>query len=328
MDLFMKIEELKNLYQLFGFEEEYIAETESYVAFGYHLGFFHNIEFVKLKTDKKTENDILEMKKEYEKIGYNSVGVHFYHDLEEAERTLFQAFFYPEENKKYLKQEYKRFCQRQSEKLQGKFKYIEGSFQDTTSCIRENLVDYIIKTRNILAPRLTIMEAAAGYGKTCTVYEILNRLVDQEQLQIPLFIELSKNRNARLFRYVLQDEVDKKFTQLSSNVVVHEIKKGNIPLIIDGFDELIEQNGNHIEDSDERSLSMLSTIAELLGDDSKAWILLTTRNSAIFSGDLFDEWVMSKLGKGCIVDRVRILRPSVQEWLGKEKYNIIQEKKD
>lgn len=323
----MKIEELKNLYQLFGFEEEYIPETESYAVFGYHFGFFHNIEFIKLKTDKKIENDIQEMKKEYERMGYNSAVVHFYHNLEEAEETLFRAFFYPDENKKYLKQEYNRFCQRQSEKLQGEFKYIEGAFQDITSCIKENLVEYIIKTRNISAPRLTIMEAAAGYGKTCTVYEILNRLVDQERLQIPLFVELSKNRNARLFRYVLQDEIDKKFTHLSSNVVIYEIKKGNIPLIIDGFDELIEQSGNHLEDSDERSLSMLSTIAELLGDDSNAWVLLTTRNSAIFSGDLFDEWVMSKLGKGCIVDRVRILRPSVQEWLGEEKYNIIQAKK-
>ena len=149
------------------------------------------------------------------------------------------------------------------------------------------------------------MEAAAGYGKTCTVYEILNNLLNQENLQLPLFVELSKNRNARLFRYVLQDEIDKKFTKLSYNLVVREIKERRIPLVIDGFDELIEQKGRILEDSDERSLSMLSTIAELLDEDSKAWILLTTRNSAIFSGDLFEEWVLSKLGLACEVDRVR-----------------------
>ena len=85
------------------------------------------------------------------------------------------------------------------------------------------------------------MEAAAGYGKTCTVYEIINSLLSSEKVQVPLFVELSKNRNARLFRYVLQDEIDKKFTQLSSAVVIREIKTGRIPLIIDGFDELIEQ---------------------------------------------------------------------------------------
>lgn len=322
----MKIDELTELYRLYGFEKDYVSQTGSYVVFSYHLGFFNNIEFVQLKNDKKTEREIIAMKKEYEEIGYNSIVVHSYSNLYEAEEALFQAFFYTEENKKRLKQEYSNFCQRQSEKLQGTFQYIAGSFQDSSSFIKNNPVKYIIETRQISNARLTIMEAAAGYGKTCTVYEIINHLLNQEGIQIPLFVELSKNRNARLFRYVLQDEIDKKFTQLSSLVVIREIKSGRIPLIIDGFDELIEQRGAVLDDSDERSLSMLSTIAELLGDDSNAWILLTTRNSAIFSGDLFEEWVMSKLGRGCIVDRLRIMKPSVQEWLGNDVYKIIQEK--
>lgn len=322
----MKVEELAKLYRLYGFEKEYVSKTESYIVFSYHLGFFNNIEFVQLKNDKETDCEIIAMKKEYEKIGYNSIAVHSYGSLYEAEKSLFQAFFYPEENKKRLKQEYYSFCQRQNEKLQGKFEYIAGSFQDSSSSIKKDLVTYIVETRKITNARLTIMEAAAGYGKTCTVYEIINSLLSSEKVQVPLFVELSKNRNARLFRYVLQDEIDKKFTQLSSAVVIREIKTGRIPLIIDGFDELIEQKGTILDDSDERSLSMLSTIADLLGDDSNAWILLTTRNRAIFSGDLFEEWVMSKLGRGCIVDRLRILKPSVQEWLGNSIYKTIQEK--
>ncbi len=322
----MKVNELTELYKLYGFEKEFVSKTESFIVFSYHLGFFNNIEFVKLKNDKLTDCEITAMKKEYEKIGYNSIVVHSYEGLYEAEKSLFQAFFYPEENKKRLKQEYNNFCIRQSEKLQGIFEYIAGSFQDSNSVIKSDLVKYIIETRQITNARLTIMEAAAGYGKTCTVYEIINNLLNSEKIQVPLFIELSKNRNARLFRYVLQDEIDKKFTQLSSAVVIREIKTGRIPLIIDGFDELIEQKNAVLDDSDERSLSMLSTIADLLGDDSNAWILLTTRNSAIFSGDLFEEWVMSKLGRGCIVDRLRIMKPSVQEWLGNRIYKIIQEK--
>lgn len=293
--------------------------------FSYHLGFFNNIEFVQFKNDEKTNCEIATMKKEYEIMGYNSIVVHSYSNLYEVEQSLFRAFFNPEENRKRLKQEYNNFCLRQSEKLQGKFEYIAGSFQDSNSSIKNDLVKYIIETRQITNARLTIMEAAAGYGKTCTVYEIINNLLNSKDVQVPLFVELSKNRNARLFRYVLQDEIDKKFTQLSSAVVIREIKTGRIPLIIDGFDELIEQKGTVLDDSDERSLSMLSTIADLLGDDSNAWVLLTTRNSAIFSGDLFEEWVMSRLGRGCIVDRVRILKPSVEEWLGKDIYKIVQE---
>ncbi len=322
----MKVDELAELYRLYGFEKEYVSETGSYVVFSYHFGFFNNIEFVQLNNDKETDYEIAARKKEYERIGYNSIVVHDYGSLHEAEIVLFKAFFYPEENKRRLKQEYNNFCQRQSEKLQGTFQYIAGSFQDSNSSIKNDLVKYIIETRQTTNARLTIMEAAAGYGKTCTVYEIVKHLLCMEELQIPLFVELSKNRNARLFRYVLQDEIDKKFTQLSSAVVVREIKTGRIPLIIDGFDELIEQKGAVLDDSDERSLSMLSTIAELLGEDSNAWILLTTRNSAIFSGDLFEEWVMPKLGRGCIVDRLRIMKPSVQEWLGNRVYKIIQEK--
>lgn len=321
----MKVDELADLYRLYGFEKECVSKTGSYVGFSYHLGFFNNIEFVQLKNDKKTDSEVTALKEEYESIGYNSVVVHSYDNLNEAENSLFKAFFYPEENKKRLKQEYNNFCQRQSEKLQGTFKYIAGSFQDSNSCIKNDLVKYVIGTKKVSNARLMIMEAAAGYGKTCTVYEIINNLLRSEEMQIPLFVELSKNRNARLFRYVLQDEIDRKFTQLSSAIVIREIKTGRIPLIIDGFDELIEQRGTVLDDSDERSLSMLSTIADLLGDDSNAWILLTTRNSAIFSGDLFEEWVMSKLGRGCIVDRIRILKPSVQDWLGDNTYKMILE---
>ena len=165
----MKVNELTELYKLYGFEKEFVSKTESFIVFSYHLGFFNNIEFVKLKNDKLTDCEITAMKKEYEKIGYNSIVVHSYEGLYEAEKSLFQAFFYPEENKKRLKQEYNNFCIRQSEKLQGIFEYIAGSFQDSNSVIKSDLVKYIIETRQITNARLTIMEAAAGYGKTCTV---------------------------------------------------------------------------------------------------------------------------------------------------------------
>lgn len=324
----MKITEMKEiveLYKLYGFaKEDY--QNNNLLLFSYQSGFFTNLEIVKTKNDEKTNDEVKRIKRTYQELGYNSIGEHYYRSLDEVKEKLFQAFFYPEENKKHLQKEYRTFCQKQNEKLQGAYQYIEGSFQDSTSAVQKNLVKYITDKKQKSNARLTIMEAAAGYGKTCTVYEILNNLLNQENLQLPLFVELSKNRNARLFRYVLQDEIDKKFTKLSYNLVVREIKERRIPLVIDGFDELIEQKGRILEDSDERSLSMLSTIAELLDEDSKAWILLTTRNSAIFSGDLFEEWVLSKLGLACEVDRVRIMKPSAKEWLGNERYEILKQK--
>lgn len=321
----MKIDDIVELYKLYGFIEEERSAKGTYAVFSYDSGLFVNIEIARLANDKKTETEAIKKKKEYEDLGYSSVEIHNYSNFKEIEDALFDAFFHPKQSKTRLKKEYEKFCERQSQKLQGTFQYIPGKFQDSESQIRSGLVEYIIKTRSNNQARLTIMEAAAGYGKTCTVYEIINNLAEREGMQVPLFVELSKNRNARLFRYVIQDEIDRKFTKLSSKLVIHEIENGRIPLVIDGFDELIEQKGIALEDSDERSMSMLSTIAELLGENSHAWILLTSRNSAIFSGDLFDEWVISKLGRECIVDRVRIIKPSAEEWLA-DRYDILQNK--
>lgn len=78
------------------------------------------------------------------------------------------------------------------------------------------------------------------------------------------------------------------------------------------------------EEIDESSLTLLSTIAELLDDDSKAWILLTTRRSAIFTGDIFDEWILSYLGTQCSVDRLEIQAPSLKEWINSSKYILMQ----
>ena len=320
----MRVEEVSELYKLYGFEEEERAENGEYVVFSYDSGLFINIEIAVLSKSKKVQREVQKTKEEYANLGYSTIEVYNCLNFTALENRLFNAFFHPERSKMLLKEEYNKFCKQQSEKLQGDFQYIPGKFQDSTAQIKTGLVDDIVGTRALKQSRLTIMEAAAGYGKTCTVYEIINDLANQDDMQIPLFVELSKNRNARLFRYVIQDEIDKKFTKLSSKLIIREIEKGRIPLVIDGFDELIEQRGEVLEDSDERSLSMLSTIVELLGNNSHAWILLTSRNSAIFSGDLFDEWVMSKLGENCVVDRVRIIKPSAKEWLP-DRYEIIRE---
>ena len=53
---------------------------------------------------------------------------------------------------------------------------------------------------------------------------------------------LSKNRSASIFRYILLDEIDHEYPTLDSNLVTHEIRTGRIPLIIDGFDELLSNS--------------------------------------------------------------------------------------
>lgn len=77
---------------------------------------------------------------------------------------------------------------------------------------------------------------------------------------------MNRDIKAALFRYVLLDEIDRKFTSLSSELVISEIRNGKVPLIIDGFDELISRSNKNMSDPnsvEDDSQTMLDTIAEL-----------------------------------------------------------------
>lgn len=318
---------LKELYKLYGFHLE--DEEENILTFSYSAGYFYNVEIILLDKSDKCQTEAKVIEKNYNDIGYNNVVVHYYESIQSVHDKMFNAFFHLQESRKRLQNEYIGFCEKKTEKLLDEYTYIPCHYRDEKGEECNDLVTSIVKSAEKKEPKLTILEAAAGFGKTCTAYEILNTFLNNQKDKIPLFIELSKNRTARIFRHVLNDEIDRKFSQLSSEIVLKEIKDGRIPLIIDGFDELIEKKEegrkhNVEEEIDERSLTLLSTISQLLGDDSKAWVLLTTRRSAIFTGDIFEEWILSHLGKKCIVRCLQIQMPSLKEWIGSERYELIQ----
>lgn len=317
--------ELIELYRRYQFRLE--DNTGKCLVFSYRMGVFRNIEIVLIKDKESYKKDAERLKQDYKRAGWNSVTIVYYTSIKEAEKKLFDSFFYIEESRRRLQVEYDNFCELQTKRLNSKYTYVVCSYSNIEEEPATDVVNYVAASAGIQTARLTILEAAAGYGKTCTVYEILYQLLQRYPNKIPLFIELSKNRLANIFLYVLQNEINEKFTQLSTELVIHEIKKGQIPLIIDGFDELIQwKKSMEIEENpDEQSLSMLSTIADLLGEDSKAWILLTSRRSAIFTGDIFEEWASTRLGKECKVERLQILKPSAREWIGNEKYSCMCE---
>lgn len=318
---------LKELYILYHFQLE--RETKNILVFSYCVGYFHNAEIVLLEDNDVCWEQARDIEKEYEEIEYNRVIIKFYGSIQESHDKLFEAFFALKDSQKRLRLEYEGFCKKKTDKLLDKYVYIPCHYRNSRGEECEDLVSNVVESAKKKEARLTILEAAAGYGKTCTAYEILNTFLCRQGERIPLFIELSKNRTARVFRHVLYDEIDRKFTQLSYETVIREIKNGRLPLIIDGFDELIEQKDEKKlqdveEEINESSLTLLSTIAELLGDDSEAWVLLTTRRSAIFTGDIFQEWVLSHLGEQCSVERMQIQMPSLKEWISSEKYALIQ----
>ena len=163
-------------------------------------------------------------------------------------------------------------------------------------------------------------------GKTCAAYEILNNLLKQtSNIITPLFTELAKNRGANIFRYILLDEIDIEFPTLNSELVINEIKNGRVPLIIDGFDELLDKvNVSNIEVASgfDEIETMLDTIGKLLTQNSK--IILTTRKTAIFSGLEFDKW-LQKWDNTFRVSRFSLKEPRIKDWIGPERFEVVKE---
>ena len=54
----MRVEEVSELYKLYGFEEEERAENGEYVVFSYDSGLFINIEIAVLSKSKKVQREV------------------------------------------------------------------------------------------------------------------------------------------------------------------------------------------------------------------------------------------------------------------------------
>ncbi len=324
-------QQLYDLYKLYGLDKA--EETEDQAIFTYSNGYFNNAEIVQFGND---DSNIEDLKVNYQRTGY-AVRVIVFNSINEVHSHLFSGFFTVSQTNQRLQMDYGDFCKLQSDKLynvrsekipNAKYEYVEPSYIWGNELRKGELIENIEKQLFEDGPQLIILEAAAGFGKTCASYELINRISSNNNKIAPMFMELSKNRKATLFRYVLLDEIDKKFPSLSSTLVMHEIKQGNIALIIDGFDELISRSNrlfdtNNLDDEDAQT--MLDTIAEIFDEQANAKIVLTSRKSSMFTGEIFKNWTEDKL-KNCNVNRVAIQEPTVEDWLGYIKTDILKEK--
>lgn len=313
-------QEINELYKLYGFTIE--SENEEYSVYLYEQGYFSNIEIV-IFSDISREQ-IQQLKEDYMNGGY-SVSLREKSNYDELKKYLFEGFFRIKESKKRVKNDYHSFCVAQEKKLGGiMYSYILPQYLKNGEHREKRILDDICEIFRKDSAQLIILEAPAGFGKTCTSYEISNRLADEEDGRVPILAELSKNRSAKIFDYVLLTEIDRKFSKLSSDLVTHQIEQGNIPLIVDGFDELISKSSmdNDLRTEDVRT--MLDTISSLFVEGGKSKILLTSRKSSIFTGDVFDQWVNERLSN-CSVTRFQILQPDISEWVVPERLKLLEE---
>ena len=317
------MDKLIELYTLYEFELK--EKKRDYMVFQHNTGYFHNIEIVLLSGNY----DITNVKKQYEEVGF-SISTKQYTNFEEMHEILFNGFFKIDYMKKKVNNIYKQFCELQTSKriIKEPYQYIECNYTLNNGPSSEELTSFITKKCESNESNLIIIEAAAGFGKTCSSYQILHKIAEKCDRKIPILAELSKNRTASIFKYVLFSEIDANFRGLGYPLVETEIKNGRVILIIDGFDELLSKSfEKQKEDNNEQiknAQTMLDTISCFLTGDSRSKVILTSRKSSIFTGEIFDNW-LQKRELSCSIDRIQLGAPNPVKWIGEEKAECLKQ---
>ncbi len=311
-------QKIKSIYKSYGFEEKKSKE-DGVLVFTIRSGHFHNADIVVIDKDANRESVF----EQYKSAGY-ACTFRMYDSEKDASLSLFKGFFSVKSAQERHRKEYDDFTKSVVSKYSetAEYSYISVDYLINGREGKLNVIDEIFNNLSKNKPILFLIEAAAGFGKTCTSYELLKELISRDVDKIPLFSELSRNRQAKIFKYVLLDEIDRSFPQLNSSLVTSEIIKGNVPVILDGFDELLHRSSDN--EGYNNAEPMMETIGELL--NGKAKVVLTTRRTAIFDGDDFHEWMNAHEEDFDIV-RIRLKEPSIENWLPKSRLDLLLDKR-
>ena len=325
----MKNSDIEEVYKRYGYSTKII---NGILVCEYKQGRYFGVDIIKNGNSDKIDK----IEDDYKKSNF-ATNVKKYDTVEEIEDELFKSFFQLSAFRTNINRRYEAFVKKQMTGLpeEAKYQYIysdysfsnydsEGIMTDSTEIENKSVVDKVSELLNTaIEPVFVIIEAAAGYGKTCTAYEIIKQMEERNTEILPFYIELSRNREARIFKHILQNEIDEQFQNVvTSDVVLHQIKQGKIPVIIDGFDELLSKdlsaNTSQLRDIE----SMLSTIVNLL--EGKAKIVITSRKTAIFSGEEFYNWIKDT-NKKYNVARFSISEPKIENWLNTDRLDILND---
>ena len=319
----MNTQQLDKLFIQYGYEVSVRKDTHRvYLS---HQGMYHGAEIVVLDD----AFDSKQLTADYSALGY-AVITHNFADVNEAEKYLFEGFFNTKQTASRIRSRYREFSENQVRHYGDptiRYEYIQVPYTIFSDSEQGKHTDIIEDIHSILkkkGPYLMVVEAAAGFGKTCTAFELYNSLERFTNTVQPLFTELSRNRDAKRFKYVLWSEIDAEYSSsVKQDLVVYNIRKGRIPLIIDGFDELLTKDiddGGSTTQFDEVE-TMLSTIGDLLKENAK--VILTSRKTAIFSGEQFSEWVDGY--ENCFnVVRYQLDKPEVKHWLSQDRLDKLK----
>lgn len=301
---------LVEVYRRYGFHLARDQVKDGILVFTLKTGYFDNADIVRLSPSASTQTVF----EEFTAAGY-ACTVRDARSPSATEEELFRGFFSVEATRDRLLDDYRRFTANLVAPygVGATYEYIRAPYQiDGREGLKSPPLEVLERISSI-EPTLFLIEAAAGFGKTCTAQEVV-RLLAESQERLPLYAELSRNRQARIFRYILLDEIDRTFPLLSSGLVQTEIRNGRIAAILDGFDELLRKNDE--AGSFENKEPMLETVSELL--TGRAKVIITTRRTVLFDGDEFHAW-LDRHAQDFRVVRIRIQEPRVADWLPRQR---------
>lgn len=306
------------LFELYGFEKDKDLSNEKVSVFSINQGGFQNAYVV---SDSKSEID--KTSEALLSVGYsvrtiNSFSRGYIHNV------LFESFFRKKNVKSRMLREYACYAEKvvKSYLAAGQeYRYISSPYiLNGDMCDTPIVVDRIVKLLEKTGPEFIIVEAAAGFGKTSTAFEICQKMAEDESKPIAILAELSRDRKAKTFRHVLLEQIDKIFPTLPSSLVEEEIKNGNLIIVLDGFDELLR--GKKEDEDFEQSEAMLETISKLLERNAK--VILTTRKTAILDSEGFYNWT-DRHENNFRISRFEIQQPRVNDWLSSSRIKILND---
>lgn len=197
----MNVDHLDCLFQEYGYDVK--ERTASYRVYLLNQGMYHGAE-IQIMDDDIDATPILDR---YSKLGYHAKQQRF-KSIEQAESYLFKGFFNTQTTANDINRRYTEFAANQVKHYCNcgiKYQYIsmpysiysEGA-EDTVSGTSD-IISAIKEAINRKGAHLVVVEAAAGFGKTCTAYEVYKSFLDNSEYQKPIFTELSRNRDAKQF---------------------------------------------------------------------------------------------------------------------------------
>lgn len=333
---YMDRKSIRHIFHLYGYK--LLHESDSYYIFSDGHSMYPGVEIVCFDPYDKTE--LQNLKSEFSNQGY-AVRICEPDKAEQIEDYLFNWFFRVEQTNRNIKERYRHYGESVinsygiSDREHEQYNYIdipykvEYDLDEVKPGYKNGLIPSIRKNLESNGPHLIIVEAAAGFGKTSTAMELLNSYSDVKCNVRPFYMELYKDRQATVFRYLFLSQIHREFQVLMDDYIVnYNIEQGRIPLIIDGFDELLSEDldrGN-IKRAKRKGETMLSTIADLLRGNAK--IVLTSRKTAILSGEDFLEWYQTKIGANTDIHVTKYIldQPRLENWLAPQRIKLLGDK--